>query len=98
MIRALFICGKNQLRSPTAEQIFAEYDQVETDSAGVSNDADIVVSAEQIEWADIIFVMDQGRIVEPGKHAELLAAGGHYAKLHAMQFHHDNDRNPAPTE
>ena len=58
MIRALFICGKNQLRSPTAEQIFAEDDQVETDSAGVSNDADIVVSAEQIEWADIIFVME----------------------------------------
>ena len=51
-----------------------------------------------IEQADIIFVMDQGRIVERGKHAELLAAGGHYAKLHAMQFHHDNDRNPAPTE
>ncbi len=42
-----------------------------------------------IEQADIIFVMDQGRIVERGKHAELLAAGGHYAKLHAMQFRHD---------
>ena len=42
-----------------------------------------------IEQADIIFVMDQGRIVERGKHAELLAAGGHYAKLHAMQVRHD---------
>ena len=44
-----------------------------------------------IEQADIIFVMDQGRIVERGKHAELLAAGGHYAKLHAMQFRHDEN-------
>jgi subfamily B ATP-binding cassette protein MsbA len=39
-----------------------------------------------IEQADVILVMDQGRIVERGSHAELLAAGGHYAKLHAMQF------------
>ena len=39
-----------------------------------------------IERANLILVMDQGRIVERGAHAELLAAGGHYSKLHAMQF------------
>ena len=39
-----------------------------------------------IERADVILVMDQGRIVERGTHAELLAANGHYAKLHALQF------------
>ncbi|MBM4182316.1 MAG: lipid A export permease/ATP-binding protein MsbA [Betaproteobacteria bacterium] len=39
-----------------------------------------------IEMADLILVMDQGRIVERGSHAELLAAGGPYASLHAMQF------------
>lgn len=39
-----------------------------------------------IEKADVIMVMDQGRIVERGSHAELLAGGGHYARLHAMQF------------
>jgi subfamily B ATP-binding cassette protein MsbA len=31
-------------------------------------------------------VMDEGRIVEQGTHAELLTLGAHYAKLHAMQF------------
>ena len=39
-----------------------------------------------IEKADIIMVMDQGRLVESGTHSGLLALGGHYARLHAMQF------------
>jgi len=39
-----------------------------------------------IEKADLILVMDQGRIVERGTHAELLPLNGHYARLHAMQF------------
>ncbi len=39
-----------------------------------------------IEQADVIVVMDHGRIVETGGHAELLAKDGHYAALHRMQF------------
>lgn len=35
--------------------------------------------------ADVICVIDDGRIVEQGTHDELLALGGHYAKLHAIQ-------------
>ena len=41
-----------------------------------------------IEHADRIAVLDAGRVVELGPHATLLAAGGLYARLHAMQFRH----------
>ncbi|MBS0556492.1 MAG: lipid A export permease/ATP-binding protein MsbA [Proteobacteria bacterium] len=40
-----------------------------------------------IEHADRIVVIDGGRIVESGSHAQLLARGGAYAALHRMQFH-----------
>jgi len=39
-----------------------------------------------IENADVIVVMDNGRIVETGSHQELLALDGHYASLHRVQF------------
>ncbi|MDR1854129.1 MAG: lipid A export permease/ATP-binding protein MsbA [Azoarcus sp.] len=43
-----------------------------------------------IENAHLILVMDKGRVVERGAHAELLAAGGYYASLHSKQFKEDN--------
>jgi len=42
-----------------------------------------------VERADRILVLEQGRIVETGSHAELLAAGGVYADLYRLQFKQD---------
>ncbi len=39
-----------------------------------------------IENADTIIVVEQGQILEMGKHQELLDKQGHYAQLHALQF------------
>jgi len=39
-----------------------------------------------IEHADLIVVLDKGRIVETGTHRELLSRNGHYAALHRLQF------------
>ena len=59
MIRALFICSRNRLRSPTAEQVFADRLGIETDSAGLAPDADTPLEPEQVQWADVIFVMEK---------------------------------------
>ena len=57
--RILFLCSQNKLRSPTAEAVFANHPRVEVDSAGLNNDAVLPLSAEQIEWADLIVVMEK---------------------------------------
>lgn len=50
-----------------------------------------------IEKADLILVMDQGRIVERGSHAELLAQNGYYTRLHARQFEEDGEAQAVET-
>jgi predicted protein tyrosine phosphatase len=55
----LFICSQNRLRSPTAEQVFANWPGVETSSAGLNNDAENPVTPELLRWADLIFVMER---------------------------------------
>lgn len=59
MTRALFLCTHNRLRSPTAEQVFASWPGVDTDSAGLGADADVPLSPEQLDWAEIVFVMEK---------------------------------------
>lgn len=58
-MKLLFICSKNRLRSPTAEAIFSEYEGLEVDSAGLDRGAEILLSTEAIQWADVILVMEK---------------------------------------
>lgn len=55
----LFVCSQNRLRSPTAEHIFATYPGIEVSSAGTNHDAENPLTAELVEWADTIFVMER---------------------------------------
>jgi predicted protein tyrosine phosphatase len=57
-MKLLFVCSQNRLRSPTAEAVFSEYEGLEVDSAGLDREAEIPLCSETIEWADIIFVME----------------------------------------
>ncbi len=59
MKHILFICSQNKLRSPTAEQIFSTRPDIEVSSAGTNHDAENSIDSEQIEWADIIVVMER---------------------------------------
>ena len=48
-----------------------------------------------VQRADRIVVMEDGRVVETGTHASLVAMGGIYANLAALQFHHIHVEQPA---
>ena len=51
-----------------------------------------------IENADVILVIDQGRIIEQGSHAELIAKQGAYARLHNIQFKTQIEKTEQPLE
>lgn len=59
LIKILFICSRNQWRSPTGEQVWKAHPQISTRSAGTSPKARRTVTVKDIQWAEIIFVMEQ---------------------------------------
>lgn len=58
MMRVLFVCSANLMRSPTAEHVFGALPDVETMSAGTSPAAANPVSAELLGWADVVVGME----------------------------------------
>lgn len=54
----LFICSRNQWRSPTAEAVYKNVEGIAAKSAGTSASARIRVNESLITWADIVFVME----------------------------------------
>ncbi|MFZ6718671.1 low molecular weight protein tyrosine phosphatase family protein [Undibacterium sp. Ji49W] len=58
-IHILFVCSRNQWRSPTAEQVWRRHPMVQARSGGTSPNARHRVSMSDIQWADVIFVMEE---------------------------------------
>jgi predicted protein tyrosine phosphatase len=54
----LFVCSRNRRRSPTAEIVFSDLEGYEALSAGTSPDAETMISADLVDWADVIFAME----------------------------------------
>lgn len=57
-LNLLFICSRNQWRSPTAEAVWRNHPDLRARSAGTSPNARRRVSADDIRWAHAIFVME----------------------------------------
>ena len=57
-LNVLFICSRNQWRSPTAEKVYQNDPRVEVRSAGVSASARCRVSENLLRWADRVLVME----------------------------------------
>ena len=82
----LFICSMNQWRSPTAEKVFQNLDQITTRSAGTSSKAKRTVSHKDVTWSDIIIVMEN-------KHKQRLKADFrqelNYKNIHVLDIPDD---------
>lgn len=57
-IKVLFICAKNQWRSPTAAAIYRNDARISVQSAGLSQQSPCPVSVKLLEWADVAMVME----------------------------------------
>lgn len=57
-MRVLFVCRQNRKRSATAERIFAKDPGLDVRSAGTGEDALVRVNRRMLDWADIVFTMD----------------------------------------
>lgn len=55
----LFVCSKNQWRSPTAETLWRRHPDWNVRSGGTSPNARHHVSEDDIRWADVILVMEE---------------------------------------
>lgn len=58
LVNVLFVCSRNQWRSPTAEQVFRRGYAINVRSAGTANSAERVISAQDLIWADLVCVME----------------------------------------
>jgi len=77
----LFVCSRNQWRSPTGEAVWAKESGVNARSAGTSPNARRTITEADIRWADMVFVMEN-------KHRSIIKAkfgrAAEYAVIHVL--------------
>jgi predicted protein tyrosine phosphatase len=56
--RVLFLCYQNRRRSATAERVFCKRADLDVRSAGIGPDALVRVNTQMLDWADVVFVME----------------------------------------
>ena len=57
-LKVLFVCSRNQWRSPTAEAVWRHHPALAVRSAGTSASARRKLALRDVEWADVIFFME----------------------------------------
>lgn len=71
----LVVCGRNKIRSKTAEYIFKNDNRINIRSVGLSESSERKINIRDIEWADLILVMENKhklRIIDSYKNIETL--------------------------
>lgn len=58
-VHVLFVCHYNRRRSATAERVFSKHHDLDVRSAGTSRQALVPVNERMLDWADVIFVMEE---------------------------------------
>lgn len=85
-LNVLFICARNQWRSPTAEQVFSRQPALNVRSAGTSASARKQVSHTDLVWAHVVIVMEsehKSRLL--AEHGQLLV----HKPLHVLDIPDD---------
>lgn len=73
--RVLFICSQNRLRSRTAEDVFADREDLSVRSAGTLPNARVRIDEALVAWADRIFGMEREHVEYVQAHFLRAAAG-----------------------
>jgi predicted protein tyrosine phosphatase len=74
-LKVLFVCGRNNRRSPTAEKIFKTDRRMFVRSAGVADTSKRKITEADLAWADLVLVMERkyaSRIRDAFRHLEAL--------------------------
>jgi predicted protein tyrosine phosphatase len=81
--RILFVCSRNQWRSPTAEAIYRDDQRIEVRSAGTSEKSPRRLTERDLAWADLVLVMEPKHAKRIRQHTKKL---GSLPPIHSLDI------------